>query len=427
MSLQKAGAGNLTLATPNTYGGGTVVLDGTLTVASGGDIGSGDLTLDGGTLTSTYSPTTTYNLAGTVNVPSVGTLNFSPRMTLNGISGDGVLNLQFREPPFNYENFNGAGYGSFTGTMNITGTAPGALLTLNFNGGAFDGNLASTALNLDNVILQGRHNSGGNTPHHRCIKRHCHVPRSAAPVSPATKPSSLAASISTPLSPGSISNGVAITTVNKNGTGALTLSGTNNFTGGLNVNNGAVFVNGITTAGTVTVAAAGTLGGSGSIGAPLNLQAGASLKPTGTLTSSGNLSLTSAKLFFDLANVTAPGAGGNDLVSISGGSLTLSGTSTVFPNYLNSALTNGTYTLISGGSSTTGSAANLAWSGPSNTRQTVAFDTTTPGTVRLNVSGSLPASLVWQGTNGNNWDLSTINWLNAGAPDKFFQRGRRPL
>ncbi len=419
MTLQKSGSGNLTVATPNTYGGGTVVLGGTVTIASGGDIGSGDVTLDGGTLTSSYGPTATYNLAGTVNVPSVGALNLSPRMTLNGISGDGILNISVPGGTFNYENLNGAGYGNFTGVMNITGTAPGALLTLNFNGGAFDGNLANAALNLDNVTLQGRHNSGGNTLTIGALS--------------GTATSSLGGSgfagnetinigglnLDTTFA-GSISNGVSTTTVNKLGTGTLTLSGTNNFTGGLNVNNGGVLVNGITTAGTVTVAAAGTLGGSGSIGGPVNLQSGASLKPAGTLTSSGNLTLTSAKLIFDLANVTTPGGGGNDLVSIAGGTLTLGGTSTVFPNYLNGALANGTYTLISGGSSTIGSAANLAWSGPSNTRQTVAFDTSTPGTVRVNVSGSLPSSLIWQGTNGNNWDLTTVNWLNGGAADKFF-------
>jgi autotransporter-associated beta strand protein len=420
MSLQKSGAGNLTIATPNTYGGGTVVLGGAVTIADGGDIGSGDVTLDGGTLTSTYGPTTVYNLSGTVNVPSAGTLNLSPRMTLNGISGDGVLNLSVPGSTFIYENFNGAGYGNFTGTMNITGTTPGALLTLNFNGGSFDGNLANANLNLDNVTLQGRHNSGGNTLTIGALS--------------GTATSSLGGSgyagnetinvgglnLDTTFA-GSISNGVAITTVNKTGSGALTLSGANNFTGGLNINGGSVLVNGVTTAGTVTVAGTATLGGSGTIGGPVTLSSGASLKPTGTLTSSGNLNLNSAKLFFDLANVTTPGGGGNDLVSLSGGTLTLNGTNTVFPNYLNGALAIGTYTLISGGSATFGSAANLVWSGPANTRQTVAFNTSTPGAVLLNVSGSLPASLIWQGTNGNFWSLGiTTNWLNGSVADRFF-------
>jgi autotransporter-associated beta strand protein len=419
MSLIKSGPGNLTLNTPNTYGGGTIVLGGTVTVANGGDIGGGDVTLDGGTFTSTYGPTTTYNLAGSVDVPSTGTLNLSPRMTLNGISGDGVLNLTVPGSTFIYENFNGSGYGNFTGTMNITGTTPAALVTLNFNGGSFDGNFANAALNLDNVTLEGRHNSGGNT---LTIGALSGTPTSSLGGSGYAGNETInigGLNLDTTFA-GSISNGVATTTVNKNGTGALTLSGTNNFTGGLNLNAGSVFVNGITTAGTVTVANSATLGGNGSIGGPVNLQSGASLKPSGTLTTVGNLSLTSAKLYFDLANVTTPGGNGNDLVSIAGGALTLSGVNTVYPNYFNGALANGTYTLISGGSATTGNAANLAWSGPANSRQTVAFDTSTPGTVLLNVSGSLPASLIWQGNNGNNWDLATINWLNNGVADRFY-------
>lgn len=419
MSLIKSGSGNLTLNTPNVYGGGTVVLGGAVTIGNGGDVGSGDITLDGGTLTSTYGPTTTYNLAGSVAVPSTGTLNLSPRMTLNGISGDGTLNVSVPGTPFNYENLNGAAYGGFTGTLNIAGTTPGALVTLNFNGGAFDGNLANALLNLDNVTLQGRHNSGGNTLTIGALNGTASSSLGGSGFA-GNETINLGGLNLDTIFAGSISNGVAVTTVNKNGAGALTLSGINNFTGGLNVNAGAVFVNGVTTAGTVTLAGAGTLGGSGSIGGPVTLQSGASLKPAGTLTTTGNLTLTGAKLFFDLANVTTPGGSGNDLVSVSGGTLTLSGTSTVFPNYLNGALANGTYTLISGASSTTGSAANLVWSGPANARQTVSFSTSTPGTVLLNVSGSLPATLVWQGTNGNNWDLTTVNWLNGNAADKFF-------
>jgi autotransporter-associated beta strand protein len=340
-------------------------------------------------------------------------------MTLNGISGNGVLNLAVSGTPFNYENLNGAAFGSFTGTLNVTGTVPGALLTLNFNGGAFDGNLGGTILNLDNVTLQGRHNSGGNTLTIGALSGTATSSLGGSGYA-GNEPIILGGLNLNTTFAGSILNGVATTTITKNGTGTLTLSGANNFTGGLNLNAGTVLINGSTTAGAVTVAAAGTLGGSGSIGGPVTLQSGASLRPTGTLTNVGNLTLTGAKLYFDLANVTTIGGGVNDLISISGGTLTLSGTSTIFPNYLNGALANGTYTLISGGSSTTGSAANLAWSAPGGTRQTVSLNTATPGTVLLNVSGSLPASLVWSGTNGSNWDLTTTNWLNAIAADKFF-------
>ena len=71
------------------------------------------------------------------------------------------MNLNISGVPFNYDNLNGA-YAAFTGTLNITGTVPNALLTAQFNGGAFDGNLANATVKLDNVALIGRHNSGGN-------------------------------------------------------------------------------------------------------------------------------------------------------------------------------------------------------------------------------------------------------------------------
>jgi autotransporter-associated beta strand protein len=418
MTLNKSGSGNLTLNTANTYGGGTVVLGGTVTIASGGNVGGGDVTLDGGTLTSTYGSTTAYSLAGTVNVPSTGTLNLSPRMTLNGLSGGGVLNLNVSGTPFNYENFDGSGYGAFTGTLNITGTTAGAQLTLDFNGGAFDGVLSNAVLNLDNVTAIGRHNSTGNSWSIGALNGTASSSLGGSGFGGAETVTIGGLNLDSAFA-GSILNGLSTTTVNKIGTGSLTLGGANNFSGGLNINAGTVLVNGSTTAGAVTVASAATLGGSGSIGGPVTLQSGASLKPAGTFTTVGNLSLLGAKLYFDLANVATTGSP-NDLVSISGGILTLSGTSTVIANYLNGYLTNGTYTLISGGSSTTGSAANLVWSGPVGTRQTVSFNTATPGTVLLNVVGPPPASLVWSGTNGNNWDLSTTNWLNAGVADKFY-------
>ena len=76
---------------------------------------------------------------------------------------------------------------------------------------------------------------------------------------------------------------------------------------------------------------------------------------------------------------------------------------------------------ISGGSSTIGGAVNLLWAGETGSRQVFSFDaTTTPGSIYLNVVGSPPATLVWSGTNGSAWDTSTVNWLNAGAADKFY-------
>src|SRR5262249_46273159 len=156
-------------------------------------------------------------------------------------------------------------------------------VTLNFNGGSFDGNLANALLNLDNVTLQGRHNSGGNTLTIGALSGTATSSMGGSGYAGNETINIGGLNLDTMFA-GSISDGVAVTTVNKNGTGALILNGTNNFTGGLNINAGSIFVNGITAAGTVNVASPATLGGGGSIGSPVALQSSASLKPTGTLT-----------------------------------------------------------------------------------------------------------------------------------------------
>ena len=214
----------------------------------------------------------------------------------------------------------------------------------------------------------------------------------------------------------------------KIGAGTLTLGGANSYSGQTVVSNGTLVVNGSTGTNALIVVS-GTLGGNGAIGGGAALYSGNAISPgadinpgtVGTLTITNGLALTNATLYFDLASVTTPGGGVNDLISLSGGALVLSGVNTVVPNLLNGNLAAGTYTLISGGSSTVGSAANLVWAGETGSRQTFSFDTTTtPGSVLLNVVGQPPAMLVWSGTNGGAWDTSTTNWLNAGSADKFY-------
>ncbi len=218
------------------------------------------------------------------------------------------------------------------------------------------------------------------------------------------------------------------TSLVKIGAGTLTLGGADAYNGQTVVSNGTLVVNGSTSTNRLTVVS-GTLGGSGAIGGGATLYSGNAISPgatinpgaVGTLTITNSLTLTNATLYFDLASATNAGGGVNDLISLAGGALTLSGANTVVPDLLNGFLSPGNYTLISGGSSTIGSAANLAWAGSTGTRQTFSFNTATPGTVLLNVAGSPPAKLVWQGTNGSAWDLNTtVNWRNNSTADKFF-------
>ena len=240
----------------------------------------------------------------------------------------------------------------------------------------------------------------------------------------------------------------------KSGTGTLTVNTTNSFTGGTTVSNGTLLVNGAL-ASPVNVIA-GTLGGSGSVAANVASWSGAALAPggsglpgtftiantlvttnytdtnndivTSTYFITNNLALTNNSLFFSLAAVTNLAGGVNDLIQLNGGTLTLAGTSTVYPQLTGGALAAGNYTLITGGSSTAGGTANLAWAGPTtSTRQSFTLDASSPGTVLLRVTnnaGIAPLTgglLLWRGTNGSAWDVATTtNWQNNLSADEFY-------
>ena len=108
-----------------------------------------------------------------------------------------------------------------------------------------------------------------------------------------------------------------------------------------------------------------SLTGTGSIGGSVVIQTGGNISSgsggAGTLAIGGGLTLNGTPLTFDLNNSTTPGGGVNDLYTI-GGALTLNGTITVTPNLLNGPLAAGTYTLISGGTSTVNNA-TFVWGG----------------------------------------------------------------
>ncbi|QIF02281.1 PEP-CTERM sorting domain-containing protein [Roseimicrobium sp. ORNL1] len=172
-----------------------------------------------------------------------------------------------------------------------------------------------------------------------------------------------------------------------------------------------------TNSGTVTLVtkAGDVLGGTLSTGSGTTINI-AGTGTVGSFTVQGATSLTGGTIRFDLTNNASAG---NDQLLL-GNSLSLTGVTTIQVAALNSSLltSSGSYTLISGITSLTGDASNLALSGiVANTRQTFALDTTsTPGSVLLKVTGSI-GSLVWSGP--GTWDVnSSQNW-NAGA-EKFY-------
>ena len=173
---------------------------------------------------------------------------------------------------------------------------------------------------------------------------------------------------------GAIKNGASPITTNliKAGTGTLTLTGTSTYTGATTVNGGRLIVSGSLTASVVTVNgdANTTLGGNGGTSLLTTITAGrvapglnisgannnfgtAGTLRLGTTAVTGGLTLTDAKLDFDLASTN--GAGLSDQI-VTGGPLALSSTITFTFNELSlGVLQEGVaYTLISGATGNSG-------------------------------------------------------------------------
>jgi len=416
--LTKSGPGTLTIGTTNNGMTGQIDLaGGTLSLSPGTTIGSGRITLRGdatlnlvtsGSVDPVNPITIPADESGTITSGSLGN-ELSGAVTGESTS---VLSIggsvSFKQAPLQFNGFSGTVVvppGEVLRFSNSTGTNGGVNTSFNVNGTLLMRN-ESTAGQLGALtgsgLLSGEKPAAGTLTF--IVGSKDLSTTFAGTVADKTSPNTNTALI-------------------KVGSGTLTLTGLNPHTGTTTVNAGTLLVNGTNSGSPTVVSSGGTLGGTGRIGGLVTVNGGGKLAPgngAGTLSLAGGLTLNSATVDFELANVTTPGAGVNDLISMSGGTLILNGTSVVNPSFLNGSLVNGSYTLISGGSSSVGSAANLSWGGASGGRQTFSFNTSTPGNVQLLVGGSPAASLVWRGLVNNNWDTVASNWLNSAIPDRFF-------
>lgn len=423
MNLSKSGTGSLALFSPNGYSGGTTLNDGWLILSNSTSLGSGALVLNGGSvsLVATGGPAI-YNNAISVAAPAIvqisgtgnnnqafgGALSGSANLDFN-IAGGGTFSVR-----------SGMTMSGYSGTLRLTGSG-----FFRWQGGTGS---SSTAFDLGTnsgvmfardgaAITLGALTGGPNT----FLKG---AGSSAVATIYVIGGKNTSTTFAGQITNGTFAGSPVTTAIVKAGTGTFTLTGTSYHSGATSVTNGALVVNGTFTASPVTAGAAGTLAGTGTLGGLVTINSGGKFSPgnggPGTLTLGGGLTLNGGTLNFDLANLTTVGGGVNDWIAMTGGTLALNGTTTVNPTLVSGLLANGNYTLISGGASTAGSSANLLWGGPGGSRQTIALNTSTPGTVLLNVSGTPAASLVWRGTNGVNWDTTTINWANGSTPDLFY-------
>ena len=204
-SIEKNGAGTLVLSGANTYTGGTSLNVGTLAVANNSALGAGSLAMANGT---TLQANTSVSLANNVGLNGASTINTNGSNM--GLSGNMTGSGGFTKT--------GAGTLTLSGTNSYSGGTTVSAGTFVGNTSSIQGNIVNNAVvNLDqstNGTYAGVMSGSGS--------------------------------------------------LSKDGTGAVTLSNTNTFTGDTSINAGTLILTGSTTSNT-SIAAGANLQGSGVI------------------------------------------------------------------------------------------------------------------------------------------------------------------
>lgn len=189
---------------------------------------------------------------------------------------------------------------------------------------------------------------------------------------------------------GVIKNTTGSVALTKDGSGALTLSGANTYSGNTTVTAGSLLVNGSIGSGAVTVASGATFGGSGSIGGSVDWQSG----------SAGSFSLT-----------PTTGAGSNSTPLTVSGSVTLNDNAITVNVLGGTPIGVGTYKLMSynnAGSSGAFSTGSPTYTGAGAMSGTASTVTTSGGQVILTVIFT-GLSATWTNNGDGNWTTGA-NW-----------------
>ena len=452
--VAKGDAGTLTLSGTNTYSGATAVSGGTLTVDATGSITTASnilLTVTGATTVANIAGTYTSTGGGGVAINSGGILNTSGTVSISGANnqailmgtagGSGTWNVTGGSVSVNYAS-NGWGLGNggvgtlnvsagsvttagsnvfnighaanSTGNLNISGTG---LVTINPGAGLFTLGTTSTStatVNLDGGTFVLGRNITKNATAVGTFNFNGGLLR--AGLTSTTYFPALALTTANVRDGGAKidTNGFNITVgqalihsalggdaatdggLTKSGTGILTLSGANTYTGATQVNGGTLQLNtsaatGVLTTSGVTIGASGALGFTAAAASTLDLTG----KP---------LTLSGGSLAFDV------GGGVNDAITVQ--DFTITADSSFTFDAIGAVSSGSTYTVLT-------SANAITNSGPfSITGQTIGRVILTPtiNTNTITVTASLNEG-IWSQAGGGNWsdgdpDATGGNWTN---------------
>ncbi|HLP08443.1 MAG TPA: autotransporter-associated beta strand repeat-containing protein [Opitutaceae bacterium] len=390
--LVKDGAGTLTLSTANTYSGGTVVNAGMIIMPSAtanvSGLGSGPVTLNGGTLAmsnniSTYGTTAAWNI--TVPTGASARLELDGRSTLTGaLTGGGTLELY---TPYVRTELNGD-WSAFTGTINAvadgdggdirfwnTAGLPGAELNLGTRTTTYFNAALSSNLAFPIGALSGVDGATLNS----CATAGRTVTWTVG-----------AKNVDSTFG-GTIANGTGISALTKVGSGTLTLTGANTYTGATTVSAGTLLIDGTSSASAFTVQAGGVLGGTGTITGVVAFQSGSGIACGAT-----PLQVNGTVLLNGTINVVSTGP-----------------------------LQSGTYPVLK--ATALSGSPTFVYSGPLGTEQTAAVALVGNG-VYLTIGSTAPvrpsAAVTWTGAVSGFWDSVSLNWkLASDGSATYFAAG----
>jgi autotransporter-associated beta strand protein len=388
-SLTNSGSSTLTLSGANNYSGGATINSGTVKFSHASAFGTGTVTLNGGTLQAgggytlannfTVSGATVLDMAGN-NTVFGGNLGGSAALTLNNSSSAATFNL----------NGTNSGYG---GTITFNNNNAVSLNSTNA------GSASAAWVFNDGTVDRVRINlAGGGTIHFGSISGSGQMQNDTAGTAATISVGAL--NTSTTFSGTMKNNGTGTLALTKVGSGTLTLSGGNNYTGATTISNG-----------TLALSGSGSIANSPSINVATNATFDVSAVTGGTyaLNGSGTLTLNVAKAGVTLTQgqvaASSITAGGTLNVTADGDALADGDTFTLF-NVQPDGTFSTTPTLASGQNWFT-----------TNNYQTIAFNvwpTSTSPTVHhtKGISVKIPiAGLVSGATNGK-----AITVTSLGAP-----------
>jgi autotransporter-associated beta strand protein len=242
--------------------------------------------------------------------------------------------------------------------------------------------------------------------------------------------------------------------ITKFGTANLTFTGTDTYSGATTISGGTLVIGAtgsIANSNTlnlnggalnVTAPAAGyttvtkTFTGSGTVYGNVTHSLGTITPGTsgtvGTLSVTGNLSLTTESLNYDIGTASLTPNGNSDLISV-GGVLSLTGTSTLNANFLQTPAV-GSYPVITDASRSGAGTITLGNLGL-RPGSVASLDFSSATQVNLAITSLAVGNLTWRGAgnNGGLWDVnSTANWISDNTNtsiasvgfDKFFQNDK---